>query len=207
MRRARPRRATPSSSAVPRMRWGGSYRTPPASSAPSRAGSTRPSAATSSAASLAPPLHLHVDVARLRDHRWTALQLAPCLDDAAVELLDQLAHHRLRRLTVELGVEGRVVLAQLQRRGQHPGDLLALDQLLQPPVAIVRRSQVPERLAGAGQVVELAALHRLLDLQVHPLPLVLDPRSRSIGPGAGVALAAGPRRGLPGTFLALTHAA
>ena len=39
-------------------------------------------------------------------------------------------------------------------------------------------AEVLDRLAGAGQVVELAALHRLLDLQVDPLVLVLHPLGR-----------------------------
>ena len=56
------------------------------------------------------------------------------------------------------------------RRGrQDAGDLLALDQLLEPPVGVVLGAEVLDRLAGAGQVVEVAALHGLLDLQVDPL--------------------------------------
>ena len=51
-----------------------------------------------------------------------------------------------------------VLLAQGQARGQDR-DLLALDQLLDPPVGVVAGAQVPDRLARAGQVVEVAALH------------------------------------------------
>ena len=45
-------------------------------------------------------------------------------------------------LAVEQRVELGVVLAQLQRGREHAGDLLALDQLLQPPVPVVRRAEV-----------------------------------------------------------------
>ena len=42
---------------------------------------------------------------------------------------------RVEKTAGELIVELEVVLAQLQRRGEH-ADLLALDELLQPPVAV-----------------------------------------------------------------------
>jgi hypothetical protein len=113
----------------------------------------------------------------------------------------------VRRTTcsVQLAVELRVLLAQLEGGRQDAGDLLALDQLLQPPVAVVRRPEVTQGLARPGQVVEVAALHGLLDLQVHPPGLVLDPGRGSTGTGAGVPLAAGPLRRLPRSFLALAH--
>ena len=86
-------------------------------------------------------------------------------------------------LPVEQAVELEVLLAQLQRRRQDTGDVLALDQLAQPPVPVVRRPEVTQRLAVARQVVEVAAFHRLLDLQVDPQRLLPDAGLR--GPRAG----------------------
>ena len=86
-------------------------------------------------------------------------------------------------LRVELGV----VLAELEGRRQD-ADLLALDQLLEPPVGVVLGAEALDRLARAGQVVEVAALHRLLDLEVDPLVLALHPLGRGGAAGALVAL-------------------
>src|SRR6476619_1505839 len=123
----------------------------------------------------APGRDLGVDVAGLRDHRRPSLELAPGLDEALVEVLEQLAHDPLRALAVELGVELGVLLAQRERRREDTGDLLALDQLLHPPVRVVLGAQPLGRLARAAQVVEVAPGHRHAHLLVDPGLLVLDP--------------------------------
>src|SRR4029079_9889641 len=82
-----------------------------------------------------------------------------------------------------------VLLAQ-REAGRQDGDVLALDELLDPPVGIVGVAQL-QRLAGTGQVVEVPARHRLPDLEVDPGVLLRHPRA-----GRGPALRAGPRRRL-----------
>ncbi len=76
-------------------------------------------------------------------------------------------------MPVEAVVELGVVGAQLQRRREHAGDLLALDELLDPPVRVVVWPMFGERLAEARQVVEVSARDGLLDLQVDVLALLL----------------------------------
>ena len=73
-------------------------------------------------------------------------------------------------------VEFGVVLAQLQRRREDAGDLLPLDQLLDPPVGIVVLTDALQRLAEPGQILEVPTLDGLLQLQVDPLGLVVDAR-------------------------------
>ena len=93
---------------------------------------------------------------------------------ALVELAHLTAHLGLAGGSVEEVVEPGVVAPQLQCRG-YDDDALALDQPLDPPVRVVRVAEVRERLAEPGEVVEVAALARLPDLQVDPGVLLLDP--------------------------------
>src|SRR4029079_12123074 len=101
----------------------------------------------------APSGNLGLDVAGPRDHRRASLELAPGLDHALVEVLEQLADHPLRALAVERRVELGVLLAQCERRREDAGDLLALDQLLHPPVGVVLRAQPLDRPVPAAQGV------------------------------------------------------
>src|SRR5512145_40427 len=109
------------------------------------------------------------------DHRRPAGELTARLDDPAVEVRDGSSYPLLGGLAVERTVELGVLLAQRERRGEHAGDALALDEALDPPVGVVRRAEPLDRLARPGQVVELAALHRTADLQVDPERLLLHP--------------------------------
>jgi hypothetical protein len=90
---------------------------------------------------------------------------------------------------VEGVLELGVLLAQCDARRQH-GDVLALHELLEPPVRVVLGAQPLDGLAVAGEVLELAALHRLTDLHVHPRLLLLDARAGrgAAGRPVGVAL-------------------
>ena len=121
-----------------------------------------------------PGLDLGLDVAGAGDDRWASGQLSPGLHDAFVEVLDDLAYGVRGHLAVEGRVELGVLLAQADRSRRDAGDLLPLDEPLQPPVRVVPVGQV-ERLPGAGKVVELAARHGLLHLEVDPLGLVAHP--------------------------------
>ena len=91
-------------------------------------------------------------------------------------------------MTVEPRVELGVVLAQLEGGRQDAGDLLALDEPLDPPVGVVLGAEVLDRLAGAGEVVELTSLHGQAQLVVDPLVLALHPLGSSRLAGALVAL-------------------
>ena len=117
--------------------------------------------------------------------RRAALQLPAGLD---TRLLKSSSSRRtsLSAVTRPTGVELGVVLAQCERRRQE-GDVLALDELLDPPVGVVLDAEVLDRLALSGQVVEVAALHRLAHLQVHPGRLLRDPGRCSGAAGAVVA--------------------
>ena len=95
--------------------------------------------------------------------------------DARVEVVDLAADLALGGDPVEAVVELGVLLAEREGRREDAGDLLALDQLLQPPVGVVLAAQALDRLARAGQVVELAALLRAPDLLLDPAGLVVDP--------------------------------
>ena len=72
--------------------------------------------------------------------------------------------------------------------------MLALDEPLDPPVGVVVAAEVLDRLAGAREVVEVAALHGQPELVVDPLLLALDAlgaadrpvRSSSSGDRSGV---------------------
>ena len=88
------------------------------------------------------------------DDRRPAEELPPRLDDPGVEVLDDPAYRRLGALAVEPVVELGVLLAQHDGWWPEPGDLLALDQSLRPPVGIVRLPQTLDRLARAWKVVE-----------------------------------------------------
>src|SRR4051794_5185501 len=107
-------------------------------------------------------------------------------DDPLVEVLDVPPHGVLVVQAVEGLVEVGVLLAELDADRQHD-DPLPLDELLQPPVGIVVAPESLDRLALAGQVVEVAAVHRLADLEVDPALLLLDPRGGRAAPGARVA--------------------
>lgn len=93
---------------------------------------------------------------------------------ALVELGQLAAHLGLAGGAVEQVVEPGVVAPQLQR-GRDDDDALALDQPLDPPVGVVAVPEVLQRLAKPGEVVEVAALARLPDLEVDPGVLLLDP--------------------------------
>src|SRR3546814_4754570 len=84
----------------------------------------------------APSGDLRIDVAQRRDHRWAALELPTGVDDSSIEVLEGFHHADLDVLLVQLGVEFEVLLAQRQCRRQD-ADLLALHELLEPPVGIV----------------------------------------------------------------------
>src|SRR3954454_21869430 len=132
---------------------------------------------------LPPGLDLVVGVPRRGDHRWATGELAASLDDPPVEVLDHPSYAVLGRLPVEHGGELGILEAQADRGRGDAGDLLALDELLHPPVRVVLLGQV-QRLAGAGEVVELASFHRPAHLQIHPVRLVADPLCGSRAPGA-----------------------
>src|SRR6185312_3601337 len=134
---------------------------------------------------------LGLDVAGRGDDRRSAGELAAGVDDAGVEVRHDPAYAVRARLAVEDRVELGVLLAQPDRGRRDAGDLLALDQPLHPPVGVVLVGQV-ERLPRAGKVVELAATHRLLHLQVDPPGLVADPFGRGVAAGALVALVLDP---------------
>src|SRR5215210_4604635 len=119
-----------------------------------------------------PGIHLCVDVTRLGDERWAVDRGVAGLDDTGVELLDLLAHLGRGGELVEAGVELRVVLAELEGGRKDSGDLFPFDQLLDPPVGVVVLAESADRLAGTWQVVEVAAPHGLLDLQVDVLRLL-----------------------------------
>ena len=98
-----------------------------------------------------------------------------------VEVLEHVAHRGLgAQVGQRLGVGGGL-LAQLQRGWQGAGhvELLALGVPAQPPHRVVGVAEVLQRLAGAGQVVELAALlglaDRLLDGALPPGSFVAAP--------------------------------
>jgi hypothetical protein len=93
---------------------------------------------------------------------------------ALVELGHLAAHLGLAGCAVEEVVERGVVATQLQGR-RDDDDALTLDQPLDPPVGVVALPEVLQRLAEPGEVVEVAALARLPDLQVDPGVLLLDP--------------------------------
>ena len=120
------------------------------------------------------------------DHGRAALQLPTDLDDPLVEVVELAAHLALGRDLVQPVVELGVLLAQGDRRWEE-GDVLALDELLDPPVGVVLDAEVLDRLAPSGQVVELAALHRLAHLQVDPGRLLSDAGGGGGATGAVVA--------------------
>src|SRR4051794_20746999 len=91
---------------------------------------------------LPPGLDFAVGVPGRGDHRRTASELATCLDDPPVEVLDHPSYAVLGRLSVEDGVELGILEAQADRRRGDAGDLLALDELLHPPVRVVLLRQV-----------------------------------------------------------------
>ncbi len=155
---------------------------------------------------LFPGLDLRVDITHLGDHRRPAQRLDPRLGNPFVEVLDLLAHHRRGRQVIQHAVELEVVLADLKGRGQH-ADPLTLDQPLEPPVRVVGAAEIRDGLAVSGQVVEVAPRHRLLDLEVDPLGLVLHPGGRGRVAGALVAslLLAHFFRFLSGPVLTLGH--
>ncbi len=93
---------------------------------------------------------------------------ATAVGDAGVQVGDHLADRRLgptaRNRLRDLGD----LLAEQQWAGQYAGDVLPLDQSLDPPVLVLATIQSLDRLAFAGQVVELTTLGRLSDLSVDP---------------------------------------
>ena len=116
---------------------------------------------------LAPGSDLGVDVAGAGDHRRPARS---CRRISTTRRLKSSTSRRTSLsavIRVQPVVELGVLLAQGEG-GRQEGDVLALDELLDPPVGVVLDAEVLDRLALSGQVVELAALHRLADLQVDP---------------------------------------
>jgi hypothetical protein len=65
------------------------------------------------------------------------VQLPPGGDNPRVELLDQLADVGLGVLLVDPSVQLGVVPAQQERLGADAGDVLTLDEGLEPPVRVV----------------------------------------------------------------------
>ena len=153
------------------------------------AGTSRCAAAPLRLPPLAPARHLGLDVTRHGDQRRAVDRRVARLHHPGVELLEQATYLALGGVPVESGVELGVVLAQLEGRRQDAGDLLALDEPLDPPVRVVLGAEVLDRLPGPGQVVEVAALHGDAELLVDPLVLPLHPLGG---------------RGLPGPLVALT---
>src|SRR3569623_805649 len=118
---------------------------------------------------LAPRGDLGLDVAGHRDQRRSVDGGVAGLHHPGVEVLEQAAHLGLSGVPGEPTVELGVVLAQLEGRREYAADLLPLDQLLDPPVGVVLGTEEHDRLPGAGQVVAVTALHRLLELVVDEL--------------------------------------
>src|SRR5687768_8660835 len=83
---------------------------------------------------VAPPCELGVDVARHGHERRAVHGGVASLHHASVELLELAAYLGLGGVAVEPGVELGVVLAELEGGREDAGDLLALDQALDPPV-------------------------------------------------------------------------
>jgi hypothetical protein len=137
-----------------------------------------------------PRLDLVVDLAGSGDDRWPTLELATSRDHARVEVLEDLPHAPFGRLGVQNRVESGILHAQGEGRREHSGDPFALDEPLEPPIRVVRGAEVLDRLAGAGEIVELATLDRALDLQVDPAGLVLQPAvARALAAGRAGRLA------------------
>src|SRR5690349_21824764 len=77
-----------------------------------------------------------LDIAGHGDQGWAFGEAVAGGDDAVVEVGDVLADVGLGGEGVELGVELGVLLAEGEA-GREEGDVLALDELLDPPVRVV----------------------------------------------------------------------
>jgi hypothetical protein len=120
------------------------------------------------------PMHdLSLDVARRRHHRRAALQLSTCFDDAGIEVGQGAAHGLFRGGGVELCVEGRIFGAQCECGRAQARQPLPLDLLTDPPVRIVGVLEPGQWFTRAGQVVEVASAHGLLDRNLHDLRSLL----------------------------------
>jgi hypothetical protein len=80
-----------------------------------------------------------------------------------VEVVDVVAHVLLATHVVDVLLELGVLDPQAQSRRTESRELLGVDLAPDPPVRVVVVAEALERLAGAGQVIELAPPDRLLD--------------------------------------------
>lgn len=103
------------------------------------------------------------DVTGQGDDRRAAQQLPPGLDHATIEVIQHLAHVDLAGETIEAVIEPGILRAKGECGGAEPLQLFRFDLATDPPVGIVRAVQPWQRLARAGQVVEIAAADRLLN--------------------------------------------
>src|SRR6478735_228793 len=120
-----------------------------------------------------PTVQFDVDVPRLGDHGRPALELPPGIDDPGIEVLHDLADLLFAELGIEPRVELGVLGAEQDRLRAQAGDVLPLDQALDPPVGVVRLAQPGNGFAGVLEVVELALRHGIPD-QVLGLGGVVD---------------------------------
>lgn len=123
----------------------------------------RASLAVARIATVAPRGDLGVDVSRRRDHRRSAEQLPPGVDDPTIEVLELDAHVGLACELIETHVELGVLDAQPESRRSESGQLLRLDLAPDPPVGVVVVAETRDGLAGSGKIVELTTPDRLLD--------------------------------------------
>ena len=119
----------------------------------------------------------------MRDQRRAVDRGVARLHHPGVELLELAAYLGLGGVSVEPARRARRrPCAAGAAGGRTPVIFSRSIEPLDPPVGVVLGAEVLDRLAGAGQVVELAALHGQAQLLVDPLVLALHPLRRGGSP-------------------------
>jgi hypothetical protein len=118
---------------------------------------------------LAPFADQHVPVQERQEQRRAGRDPAP-LDDAPVEVRDDVADLLLTAQFLDRGGQLLDLLAQLERGGQErlARHALAAQVVAQPGLGGIFVGPFGQRLTRARQVVEGPSLRRLVDLPVDP---------------------------------------
>lgn len=127
----------------------------------------RSSSVTSGAATTTPFLQRRLDRDRSDHDQRTAVAIEIELSDPLVEVVDDLARFRLGAHIRQRPLDLLDLTPQGQGVRQRRLDPLAFELALDPPI-LVAFVEVGDRLARAGEVVELTPLDRLTDLPVDP---------------------------------------
>src|SRR5699024_2433897 len=111
----------------------------------------------------APGCDLPVDITRRGEDRWALTQVHHRRTHTFVESGQIVTDVGLTVEDVERVLEDSVLLAQLEGGRSDPADVLLIHLLLDPPVGILGIAQARQRSAQARQIIEVAALDRLVD--------------------------------------------